>query len=153
MSTESVRASSPSSKNVQTHYRARLDSDFFNPVLSDNLKNFLTAYKKKYPKATRVYPDILVEEANNRFDADSWNVSDPFIFGGEVKFYRTSNYFDIDELIKDLNRLVLLREHAVCNDVAMMVADTGLNRDDLRLAKETLNRFQRSGLEIRRYGC
>ena len=140
-------------EGVQTHFHQSLKPDLFSPPLSNNMEKFWNDYKKEYPGTKKVYLDILLQSAEDRSDADTWNISDPFVFGGESKFYQTSNHFDIDALTKDLDRLVLLKKNQVCDDVAMMVANTGLNNDDLQDVSGILDRYRKTGLEILRYGC
>jgi hypothetical protein len=137
-------ARSPNMKDVQTHSRGTLDGELYGSPLKKNIERFWRDYRKKYPRA-RAYPDLAVHKA--------WNVDDPFLLCGELKFYQSSNYFDIGSLTKDLNRLSLLRQDHVCREAVMMVANYGLGQSDGLAVTSALDRYERRKLPVLRRGC
>ena len=139
-------------ERMMTQLNASLTPDVFKEVLAINVAKFRAAYPKD------IHVDIVAFKAEDREDADTWDLSNPFEFAAEVKYAKAGNRVTqtwIPSLVKDMDRLLLLERYEVSKEVAMFVAadPEEISGKVRREISSSLDSYEKMGLRIMRHGC
>lgn len=123
------------------------DDEISFPELASNIGKAIKRYQKKLRKhrVTKIIPDIIVHKVN---DISSLELC------AELKFILGTNYWGsiIDGIKRELERLVIMRDEKVCDQIAMLVAfpaDSPKRKQELRIL---LDKWE-SRLPLKRYNC